>query len=263
MSDVVHVRITVDGACFIDDEYFAAPPGVSINEAVLAHLQLESAALEISVRATIRDEQADYTTDIEVNPDGTSQPVTARAANATTSPGGRTAPTTGSVQPAWSSIEDPIPPGRPYAPLPQPYRTALQAVCATANHNKFTAAAREADRLLADLTAEYGPDHLYTLSVGLVRGDIAWLAKDYRYGWESWNYMARAWNQHLGPEHITTIRAVGNSVGCWHRLMPGEALSTAPQVVALLGRIPVPGSEQALKRIHHRRSLLARASKSE
>jgi hypothetical protein len=40
------VRIVRDGTCFIDDEYFAPPPGANINEAVLEHLRLEAAALE-------------------------------------------------------------------------------------------------------------------------------------------------------------------------------------------------------------------------
>lgn len=43
---MVQVRITTDGTCFIDDEFFVPPPGTSLNEAVLSHLQLEAAALD-------------------------------------------------------------------------------------------------------------------------------------------------------------------------------------------------------------------------
>ncbi|MGW6454754.1 hypothetical protein ACWF94_02300 [Streptomyces sp. NPDC055078] len=261
MTGVVHVRIATDGMTFIDDEYFAPTPGVPTNAAVLAHLQLEAAARQAPIHAAIRDDQAAYTTDIRVAPDGTSQPATAPAPHATAAPEGHTRPTGGSAHGQRLSPSVPTPPDRPYALLSDPYRTRLQTVCATANHNKFAAAAREADQLLTELTARHGADHLYTLSAGHVRGDIAWLAKDYRCGWKSWSYLAKVWNQHLGPQHTSTILAVGNSVGCWHRLSPGEARATAPQLLALLHRITIPGSDQALKRIHHRRSQLTQASK--
>ncbi|MGW7521828.1 hypothetical protein ACWGJ2_40310, partial [Streptomyces sp. NPDC054796] len=250
--DVVQVRITPDGICFIDEEYFTPPPAISLSEAVLAHLQLEAAAVETPIRAVIQDEQAQYTTTIQVNTDGTSNslnhgtlpPAEPRSLQAAASPTRRPMP--------QSQAPDPVPPARPYDPLPEPYRGQLSAICATANQNRFAEAAREADRLLAELSAQFGPSHLYTLAAGLVRGDIAWLRRDFRYGLQSWTFMARAWHRHLGPRHNTTLRAVGNALGCWYRLRATEAKETASLVVTLLQDVSFPDSERAVRTINGR-----------
>ncbi|MCG7202347.1 hypothetical protein [Streptomyces arenae] len=230
MSDIspdpVQIRITPDGTCFIDEEYFTPPPGVPLNDAVLAHLQLEAAALEMSVRAVIQDEQAQYTTTIRVETDGTSNPVAGEAHPPAS-------PTYPPMPPQPNSL-DPVPPDRPYEPLPEPYRGRLLSICATANQNLFAEAARDADQLLADLSAKFGPSHVFTLAVGLVRGDIAWLDQDFRYGLQSWVFMARAWHRHLGPQHSSTLRAVGNALGCWRRLQPAEAEETAAYMIAFV-----------------------------
>ncbi|WP_416969389.1 hypothetical protein [Streptomyces sp. 4F14] len=239
--DTVQVRITPDGICFIGEEYFAPPPGASLNEAVLAHLHLEAAALETPVHAVIHDEQAQYTTSVQVNTDGTSHP-------APHSPGPPRAAPTAPPQ----HFVDPVPPARPYEPLPEPYRTRLMAICTTANKNLFTQAALDADKLLAELSSEFDPSHLYTLATGLVRGDIAWLDHDVRRCLQIWIFMARAWHLHLGPRHSTTVRAVGNALGCWIQLPPAEAEESAPYMIAFLGEISFPERESAVRAISRR-----------
>ncbi|MEW2401952.1 hypothetical protein [Streptomyces sp. NPDC046862] len=255
----MQVRITPDGICFIDEEYFTPPPDVSLNEAVLAHLQLEAAALEMPIRAVIQDEQAQYTTSIQVNTDGTSHPLD----DESQVPDQPNLPqTTGMLAPPASSphTADPVPADRPYEPLPEPYRGRLASTCATANQDHFTEAARDADQLLAEFSAQYGPSHLYTLAVGLVRGDIAWLTQDYRYGLQIWIFMARSWHLHLGPRHSTTIRAVGNALGCWLRLQPEDAKASAPHVVKLLQDITIPNSDSAVQAINRRTRRIALAN---
>ncbi|NUQ96632.1 MAG: hypothetical protein HOY79_08735 [Streptomyces sp.] len=258
--DAVQVRITPDGICFIDEEYFTPPPGVSLNEAVLAHLQLEAAALEMPIRAVIQDEQAQYTTTIQVNTDGTSNPLGSAALPpaAPRLPQAAASPTRlPTPQPqTW----DPVPPDRPYEPLPEPYRGQLIAVCATANRNLFTEAARDADQLLAELSAQFGPSHLYTLAAGLVRGDIAWLAQDYRYGLQIWIFMARSWHLHVGPQHGSTVRAVGNALSCWCQLQPEDAKASVPHVVKLLQDIAIPNGDSAVQTINQRAQRMALAN---
>ncbi|MGW0569905.1 hypothetical protein [Streptomyces tauricus] len=257
-TDAVQVRITPDGVCFIDDEYFTPPPSVSLNKAVLAHLQLEAAALEMPIRAVIQDEQAQYTTVIQINTDGTSNPLDSEA-RAPGAPGLPQTPAAATHPPMPLKTVDPVPPNRPYEPLPEPYRSRLTAICATANRNLFTEAARDADQLLTELSAQFGPSHLYTLAAGLVRGDIAWLDHDFRYGLQSWVFMARTWHAHLGPRHSTTVRAVGNALGCWRRLQHEEAVELTPYVVAFLQQVSFPDAEATVRTVSHRvqKSILA------
>jgi hypothetical protein len=42
------------------------------------------------------------------------------------------------------------------APLPEPYRTRLQAVCTTARQDRLAEAAQEADQLISELSTQYG-----------------------------------------------------------------------------------------------------------
>ncbi|GAB2883203.1 hypothetical protein GCM10027074_59660 [Streptomyces deserti] len=256
--DAVCVRITPDGICFIDEEFFTPPPGVTLNEAVLAHLQLEAAALEIPIRAVIQDEQAQYTTWIQVNTDGTSHPLDdeTQASHNPNLPQS-IAPPAPAVSPHTT---DPVPADRPYEPLPEPYRERLASTCATAIQNRFAEAAHEADRLLAELATQYGPSHLYTLAVALVRGDIAWLSRDYLYGLQIWIFMARSWHLHLGPQHSTTVRAVGNALGCWGRLQPEDAKAFAPHVVKLLQDITIPNADLAAQAVNRRTQGIALAN---
>ncbi|MDX2514625.1 hypothetical protein PV355_05620 [Streptomyces stelliscabiei] len=256
MSDIspetVQIRITPDGTCFVDEEFFTPPPGVTLNEAVLAHLQLEAAALEMPIRAVIQDEQAQYTTTIQVNTDGTSNPLDGEAQVPAAPPVSQAAASPTRLPMPQPQTLDPVPPDRPYEPLPEPYRGRLAAVCATANQNLFTEAARAADQLLAELSAQFGPSHLYTLAAGLVRGDIAWLAKDFRYGLQIWIFMARSWHLHVGPQHGSTVRAVGNALSCWCLLQPEDAKASVPHVVKLLQDIAIPNGDSAVQTINQR-----------
>ncbi|MEV5434454.1 hypothetical protein AB0K80_00220 [Streptomyces sp. NPDC052682] len=254
---IVQVRITPDGACFIDDEFFAPPPGTSLNEAVLSHLRLEAAALEAPVRANIRDEQAHYIMGIQVNTDGTSQPlqdIPARAHAASPEAYRTTAPPPPPDPPSAIGLpwDEPLPADRPYEPLPEPFRTQLQAVCATARNGRLGEAAADADQLIGELTSQYGPTHLYTLAAGSVRGDIAWIMRDVRYAMQIWTYIAKAWNVLLGPTHKTTVRAVSNAVGCWRRLPRPQALVEASEITVLLQEVPIPQAEANLSALRQR-----------
>lgn len=212
---------------------------------------MEAAAQELPIQAVIQDEQARYTTSIQIDADGTSHPL-GHESQVPDRP--NLPPTTALATPAMpsSNATDPIPGDRPYEPLPEPYRGRLSSTCATANKDRFPEAARDADQLLAELSTLYGPNHLYTLAAGLVRGDIAWLAQDYRYGLQIWIFIARSWHLRLGPQHSTTVRAVGNALGCWGRLKPEDANASAPHVIRLLQDITIPNSDSAVQAIHRR-----------
>ncbi|MFI5682329.1 hypothetical protein [Streptomyces sp. NPDC051636] len=259
---MVQVRITTDGTCFIDDEFFAPPPGASLNEAVLSHLQLEAAALEAPVRAVIHDEQAHYTLAIQVNRDGTSEPLSDDSAKAQ---GAAQVGTQVAAPPGPSSTQppvalpwdEPLAPDRPFEPLPEPYRSRLEGICATARVGRFPEAATSADELISELTAQFGPTHLYTLAAGSVRGDLAWLMRDDRYALQIWIFIARAWHSLLGPTHKTTIRAVGNAVGCWRRLPRSHSLTEAEEITSLLQEIPIPQAESNLNAIRQQLRRLA------
>ncbi|WP_445517317.1 hypothetical protein [Streptomyces sp. NEAU-174] len=256
--DAVQVRITPDGTCFIDEEFFTTPSGSSLNEAVLAHLQLEAAALETPIRAVIQDEQASYTTSIQVNPDGTSHLLS----NEAHLPANLPQTTAQTPQPSIPSptTATPVPPGRPYEPLPEPYRGRLASICATASQDHFAEAVPDADQLLTELSTQYGPSHPYTLAVGLVRGDIAWLTQDFRYGLQSWIFMARSWHLHLGAQHSATILAVGNAVGCWRRLQPDDAKASTHHIVKLLQDVAIPGSDSTVQAINQQTRKIALAN---
>ncbi|MDX3366443.1 hypothetical protein PV387_10430 [Streptomyces sp. ME02-6987-2C] len=250
--DAILIRITPDGICFIGDEYFTPPPGVTLNEAVLAHLQLEAAALEMPIRAVIQDEQAHYTTSIQINTDGTSHPSDDEAQVPAAPSLSQTTAAPTPLPTSQPHTANPVPANRPYEPLPEPYRGRLAAICATANQNLFAEASRDGDQLLAELSAQFGPSHPYTLAAGLVRGDIAWLNQDFRFAMQSWVFMARAWHLHLGPQHSTTVRAAGNALGCWRRLQPAEAKELAPYVITFLRDISFPDRDAAVRTINRR-----------
>jgi hypothetical protein len=259
---MVQVRITTDGTCFIDDEFFAPPPGASLNEAVLSHLQLEAAALDAPVRAVIHDEQAHYSLAIQVNSDGTSELLpddstktqgAAQVDAQVTSPPGSSS----TQSPVGLPWDEPLAPDRPYEPLPEPYRARLEGICATARVGRFPEAATSADALISELAAKYGPTHLYTLAAGSVRGDIAWLMRDDRYALQIWIFIARAWHNLLGPTHKTTVRAVSNAVGCWRRLPRSHSLAEGEEITSLLQEIPIPQAESNLNVIRQQLRRLA------
>jgi hypothetical protein len=248
MDDHVHILIAPDGTCSVDDEYFTAPPGTSLNDAVLAHLRLEAAAMEVPVRAFIKDEQATYSMAIQVDPDGTSRPLVEH---------GEAAPVSEDQAPYLLAapdklLADPIRLNRPYDALPEPYRTRLQTICIIARQDDLDQATRDADQLLAELRPEYGPSHRYTLTVGTVRGDIAYLSRDYQYGLRIWTFMAKAWNQLHGSQHAMTIHATGNAVGCWRALPDPDAYPLGSNLATLLREVPIPGHEVALRLIDKR-----------
>ncbi|WP_405542788.1 hypothetical protein OG478_13835 [Streptomyces phaeochromogenes] len=255
--DAVQVQITPDGICFIDEEFVTPPPGTSLNEAVIAYLQLEAAALEMPIRAVIQDEQANYTTSIQVNADGTSHTLD-NGAQVPTSPN---VPQATAIAPSPSipapNTPDAVPPSRPHEPLPEPYRGRLVSICATANKNHFAEAVRAADQLLAELSTHFGPSHLYTLAVGLVRADIAWLTQDFRFGLRAWTFMAQSWHVRLGPQHSVTVLAVGNAIGCWRRLQPADAKASAPHILSLLQDVSIPDSDTAVLAINRQTQRIA------
>ncbi|MBY8887265.1 hypothetical protein K7472_20820 [Streptomyces sp. PTM05] len=253
IDTMVQVHITTDGTCFIDDEFFAPPPGVSLNDAVLSHLRLEAAAAEAPIPVVIRDERANYTMAIQINADGTSQPLQGHRGTTATHTTPQAAPEPEPTPIPWG---DPLPTNRPHESLPEPYRSRLEAVCASARQNCNIDAAKAADQLIGELAGRYGSTHLFTLTVGVVRGDIAWLMRDNGYGLKVWIYIARACQTLLGAAHKTTIRAVGNAVGCWRRLPSAEQLAEGNEITALLRDVPIPEAIPNLKAVHDRIRLI-------
>ncbi|MER5489281.1 hypothetical protein ABT024_39695, partial [Streptomyces sp. NPDC002812] len=159
-------------------------------------LRRAAAALDVPVRAVIHDEQARYTLAIQVNRDGTSEPL---SDDSTKAQGAAQVDTQVTPPPGPSSTQplialpwdEPLALDRPYEPLPEPHRARLEEICVTAREGRFPEAARSADALISELTTEYGPTHLYTLAAGSVRGDIAWLMRDDRYALQIWIFIAR------------------------------------------------------------------------
>ncbi|MCA1220211.1 hypothetical protein [Streptomyces sp. 8L] len=258
MSDVgpgtVRVQITPDGDCFIDKEFFTLPPGVELSEAVLARLRLETAASETPVRAVIQDEQAQYTTEIEINIDGTSHILVGSDPMPAEHLRMREAPSVTNLPPVRHIAVGAISPDRPYTSLPDPYSDRLAVICATASRNRFAEASREADQLLEELSVRFGPNHIYALAVGLVRADIAWLTGDFQYSFRSWVFIAREWYLHLGPQHSMTVHATGNALGCWLRLHSSEAAESASTLRRLLRDVEFPDSGEAARIIDQQMS---------
>ncbi|MEO3753580.1 hypothetical protein [Streptomyces sp. B6B3] len=226
-TPTVLVTITSNGTCFVDDQPVPPPTDAPLNSVVLTTLQRRAASLGSAVQAIIRDDQAGYTTAIQVHANGSSVPLQQTA-----------------VPGPGEDVTD-----HPHEHLPEPYRSRLGEICACARRGRLAEAARETDELIALLSAQYGPGHLHTLAAGSVRGQIAWLALDHSSGWRIWRYLAAAWNVHLGAQHDTTIRAVSNAVACWRHLPPPEARAEADSLRLLLLRAPTPGNEQALRDI--------------
>ncbi|WP_370102505.1 hypothetical protein [Streptacidiphilus sp. MAP12-20] len=264
----MHVRIATDGSCFIDDEFFPVPPGASLNEAVLRHLALEAAALEAPVRALIHDEQADYTVEVEVRPDGASLPIghpeTASIPSTVSAnlPGdGQDAgqpwiPKRDSQQLADPSTTwEPVRPDRPYEPLVEPYRTRLVNVLSLARGGDLAMASRSADELIGELSAIYASTHVSMLAALTVRGDLAHLSGDFQYGLQLWSFVARLWGRELGSKHPSTVRAAGNAVGCWRQLGPADAVTTSRALIELLNQVPIPRAEIAHRLIESRTKL--------
>lgn len=141
---------------------------------------------------------------------------------------------------------------QPWEPLPEPYRTRLLRICSTAVADRFDEAAREADALLAELSQKFGPSHIHTLAVGIIRADMAWLSGDLLVTVQNFSLATRAWNSVLGPQHDTTIRSAGNVVAAWHRMNGEDAAAAGPEVVELLDELCIPGSPFMVRLIKQR-----------
>lgn len=259
-SHVVAVRISTDGTCFIDDEYFSPPPGAAINAAVLEHLRLEAAAFEIPLRADIVDEQSNYSVSILVNPDGSSTPAPPRAAthpqvSPSPQPNGTVEHPTagGKAAPNSAAIEL----RRPYDALPEPFRTRLRAACTAVEAGKLAEATSTVDTIIAELTHAFGPHDRAVLAAGIVRGDIALVTHDYEYGLRIWAFIAETWQRVIGPNDLSTIPVVNNAVWCWSQLPEAPALATRDTIIALLQRVTVPGGDSSLQNVYRRLQRLA------
>lgn len=259
-SHVVAVRITPDGTCFIDDEYFSPPPGAAINAAVLEHLRLESAALEIPLRADIVDDQSNYFVSILVNPDGSSTPAPPRTdAPSQVSPTSQLTraaehPTAGAkAAPNSAAIEL----RRPYEALPEPFRTRLQAACAAIEAGNLAEATNTVDTLIAELSQTFGPHDRAVLAAGIARGDIALITHDHEYGLRIWAFIAETWQRVVGPNDLGTIPIVNNALWCWSQLPEAPALATRDTIITLLQRVPVPGRDASQQNVYRRLQQLA------
>lgn len=80
---------------------------------------------------------------------------------------------------------------------------------------------------------------------------------DDRYALQIWIFIARAWNNLLGPTLKSTVRAVSNPVGCWRRLPRSQALADVEEIASLLQEIPVPQAETNLTAVRQRLRHLA------
>lgn len=261
-SHGILVRITPDGRCFIDDEYFAPPPGAPLNQAVLEHLQLESAALETPLTVAINDEQSNYTVNIKVNPDGTSQPIqdtvaidrpptptTVAQRGIDTAPG---APAPSTSPAALLTLK------RPHEALPEPFQSRLQTACNAVESGDIAGAASAVDQIISELSDVFGPHHLAVVAAGIVRGDIALMTHDHEYGLRIWAFIAETWQGIIGQQaDLTTIPMVGNALWCWSQLPQANALAARETITTLLQRVPVPGGDSALQNVYRRLQVLA------
>jgi hypothetical protein len=260
-SHGILVRIAPDGMCFIDDEYFAPPPGAPLNQAVLEHLQLESAALETPLTVAISDEQSKYTVNIQVNPDGTSQPIqdtvavdrtltptTVAQTGIDTAPG---APAPSTSPAALLTLK------RPHEALAEPFQSRLQTACNAVESGDIAGAASGVDQIIAELSDAFGSHHLAVVAAGIVRGDIALMAHDHEYGLRIWAFIAETWQGIVGQADLTTIPMVGNALWCWSQLPQAHALAARETITTLLQRVPVPGGDSALQNVYRRLQLLS------
>jgi hypothetical protein len=254
----VDVRIAVDGRCTVDGEYFAPPPGSQLHEAVLDRLRLDAAALETPLAAAIVDEQADYTIDILVNPDGTTQPASPADPDRSQAP---PAPPSPPLPPGHHAM--PAPPRhdvldlrRPYDCLPEPYRSRLKTACEAVARGHTAEVVTGVDEIILELSRAMGPRHLSVIAAGVVRGDIALTDSDYQYGLHIWSFIAQAWHELSGQQDPLLVPMLVNAVWCWSQLLPDEALTTYDTITTLLHTVNATGSEQALQNVRRRQQLL-------
>lgn len=260
-SHTITVRITPDGTCFVDDEYFAPPPGAEINTAILEHLRLEAAALEKTLTVDIGDEQSNYSVTILVNPDGSSAPMPHAAdrpseARSTPQPSGPV---------EYREAGSPAPPNiatialrHPYDALPEPFRSRLQAACMAVEAGNLVEATSSVDAIITELSDAFGPYDRAVVAAGIVRGDIALITHDHEYGLRIWAFIAETWHRVAGQTDPTTIPMVGNALWCWSQLAEATALTTRDIITTLLQRVPVPGNESSLQNVYRRLQQLAR-----
>jgi hypothetical protein len=200
--------------------------------------------------AHISDHQSNYAVTIVVNPDGSSQ-----AAPETQAAFPEAHP---AVHPRQLPGHSPASSGNRPAPtlasssLPAPFDAQLRNVQSEVVAGRAAEAAVHADRIIQQLSDAFGSRHPFALAAGIVRGDIALMTHDYRYGLSIWLYLSHAWHDVVGPDQQTITPLVLNAVWCWSQLPERAALEQQRAIVDLLQRVRIPGGDYLIHNVNWR-----------
>ncbi|MFF8618636.1 hypothetical protein [Streptomyces sp. NPDC015350] len=210
------VHISHDGRLRIDSEPQVVPDGVDPSQVAIQVLHIEAAGSGLPVLVRVQDERTSSRFDMQVMPDGTTQP-----------PG-----TPAAAAPPPAATE---PPQQPSSLFDQ-----LATAQAAGRAHDFDTAIPAADAILQQLTAEQGDTAAATLEAAQFRADLAYLSGEYAFATASWTWLALAWFDRLGPGKQRTQVAAQNAAQAWMQLPLREANPLASDLVNMLLEVAAP-----------------------
>ncbi|MFE7751368.1 hypothetical protein [Streptomyces sp. NPDC057428] len=164
----------------------------------------------------------------------------------------------GTVTPAfWGVRHEAVPPERSVARIPQVLRGRLTEIAATAAAGRLQDAAWTAYQLDAEVTGEYGPEHLNTVHIREIRAHLAYLANDHAtsLGWYLHTARLRATIQ--GPGHPDTEEATRRVYSLWRTVPDADAPALGAELLGTVTDIHGPESAVARRTRKRLRALTA------
>ncbi|MFD5079651.1 hypothetical protein [Streptomyces sp. NPDC058371] len=206
------VHISQDGQLHIDNEPQVVPDGVDPSQVVVHVLHMEAASGGLPVLVQVRDERSSSHFAMQVMPDGTTQAAGTEPA---------------ALQPVPAAQNGTL-------------FDRLAAAQAAGRAHDFDAAIAAADDILRHLTAGQGETAPGTLEAAQFRADLAYLSGEYAFATASWNWLALAWLDRLGPGRRRTQVAAQNAAQAWMQLPLHEAGPLASDLVNMLLEVASP-----------------------
>jgi hypothetical protein len=206
------VRISRDGQLHLDNEPHFIPDGVDPSQVLVQVLHIEAAGSGLPVFVQVLDERSNSLFDVQVMPDGTTQPVGAQLA---------------ALQPVVNERKGTL------------LDRITTAQAAGRAHN-FDSAIAAADDILQQLTAEHGDTATGTLEAAQFRADLAYMSGEYAFATTLWTWLALAWLDRVGPGKRRTQVAAQNAAQAWMQLPLHEAGPLASDLVNMLLEVAAP-----------------------
>ncbi|MER5891204.1 hypothetical protein ABT160_45980 [Streptomyces sp. NPDC001941] len=205
------VHISSEGQLFLDNEPCIVPTGVDPSQVAVHILHIQAAGSGQPSLVHVRDERTASRFDMQVMPDGTTQPA-----------------------------ESPKPPPPATDQPTDSLRERLIAAQDAARAHNLTTAIPEADDILQQLSSRHGETAPATLEAAQFRADLAYLNEDFAFATASWTWLALAWFDRLGPGKRRTQIAAQNAAEAWMRLPLHEARHLASDLVNMLVEVAAP-----------------------